>query len=160
VTSPGFDGVAYNTRTGELHLVDNKSPRATGNVHSATAIDPSRNLPANVDGLITRVEAAQDVPGRVRILGRLRQTKAALAAGKPLPTDVKLVVTSVGGRTTDVSPRLKAQGRASTTTAPDSRRGVSAGRSPRRADDDRANNNDPNGNARACCPRRIRDVDG
>ena len=110
VTTPGFDGVAYNTRTGELHLVDNKSLAATGNVSSATAIDPTRNLAKNVDTLVVRVEAAKDVPGRIRILGLLRRIKAALAAGKPLPEGVKLVVTSVGGRTTDVTPRLTAAG--------------------------------------------------
>jgi hypothetical protein len=110
VTRSGFDGVAYNTRTGEVHLVDNKSLAATGNVQSATAIDPTRNLGKNLDGLIERVEATKDVPGRIRLLGLLRKARAALAAGKPLPSAVKLVVSSVGGRTTDVSPRLKAAG--------------------------------------------------
>jgi hypothetical protein len=111
VTSPGFDGVAYNTRTGELHLVDNKSLKATGNVQSATAIDPTRNLPKNVDALIARIEATpHDVPGRVRMLGLLRRTKAALAANQPLPEGVKLVVTGVGGRSSGVSRRLTALG--------------------------------------------------
>jgi uncharacterized protein DUF4157 len=110
VTTSGFDGIAYNTRTGELHLLDNKSLRTPGNVSSATAIDPSKNLSQNIDTLITRVEAAKDVRGRIRILGLLRRTKAALAAGKPPPEGVKLMVTSVGGRTTDVSARLKGLG--------------------------------------------------
>ncbi len=110
VTQPGFDGVAYNVRTGETHLVDNKSLAATGNVRSATAIDPSRNLGKNLDALIQRVEAAKDVPGRIGLLGRLRALKASLAGGQPFPDDVKLVVTSVGGRTTDVSARLKGVG--------------------------------------------------
>ena len=110
VTTSSFDGVAYNTRTGELHLVDNKSLAATGNVSSAPAIDPTRNLAKNVDTLIARVEAVKDVPGRIRILGLLRRIEAALSVGKPLPEGVKLVVTSVGGRTTDVSTRLKAAG--------------------------------------------------
>jgi hypothetical protein len=110
VTERGFDAVAYNTRTDVLELPDNKSLKSPGNVRSATAIDPSKNLPKNLDRLIKRVEAAKDVPGRVRILGLLRQTKAALAAGEPLPKNVKLVVTSVGGQTTDVSGRLKELG--------------------------------------------------
>ena len=109
-TTTGFDGVAYNTKTGELHLIDNKSLKRAGNVSSATAIDPSRNLSKNVDDLIARVEAAQDVPGRVRMLGLLRQTKTALVAGQPPPAGVKLMVTSVGGQTTDVSARLKSLG--------------------------------------------------
>jgi hypothetical protein len=109
-TQPGFDGVAYNTRTGELHLIDNKSLKKTGNVVSATAIDPSKNLATNVDGLIARVQATKDVPGRTRVLGRLRELKASLASGRSLPEGVHLVVTSVGGRTTDVTPRLKGMG--------------------------------------------------
>jgi len=110
VTEPGFDGVAYNVRTGETHLVDNKSLARRGNVGSATAIDPSRNLGKNLDGLIQRVEAARDVPGRVRLLGRLRALKASLVAGKPLPQDVKLVVTGVGGQSTGVTARLQSEG--------------------------------------------------
>lgn len=110
VTTSGFDGIAYNTRTDALHLLDNKSLKSPGSVSSATAIDPSRNLFKNVDALIARVEAAKDVPGRIKILGLLRRTKAALVAGKPLPQGVKLIVTSVGGQTTDVSPRLKGLG--------------------------------------------------
>lgn len=110
VTEPGFDGVAYNVRTGEIHLIDNKSLARQGNVGSATAIDPSRNLGKNLDGLIQRVEAAKDVPGRVRLLGRLRALKASLTAGKPLPQDVKLVVTGVGGRSTGVTGRLQSEG--------------------------------------------------
>lgn len=110
VTQRGFDAVAYNTRTGEIHLADNKSLARAGNVGSATAIDPSRNLAQNVDGLITRVEAAKDVPGKIRLLGRLRAVRAALLAGKPLPTDVKLVVPTVGGQSTGVTPRLANQG--------------------------------------------------
>ncbi|WP_371542565.1 DUF4157 domain-containing protein [Streptomyces sp. NBC_00554] len=110
VTQSGFDGVAYNTRTGEVHLADNKSLAVTGNVSSATAIDPARNLGKNLDGLIQRVEATKDVPGRIRLLGLLRQTRAALTTGKPLPPAVKLVVTSEGGRTTGVSARLAAAG--------------------------------------------------
>lgn len=110
VTRSGFDGVAYNTRTGELHLIDNKSLKRPGNVASATAIDPAANLGQNVDALITRVEAARDVPGRVRILGLLRQLKAAVAAKKPPPPGVKLIVTSEGGQTTDVSARLQGLG--------------------------------------------------
>jgi hypothetical protein len=75
VTEHGFDGVAYNVRTGEIHLTDNKSLGRQGNVGSATAIDPTRNLAKNLDGLIERVEAAKDVPGRVRLLGRLRASR-------------------------------------------------------------------------------------
>lgn len=110
VTQSGFDGVAYNVKTGEVHLVDNKSLARQGNVGSASAIDPSRNLSQNLDGLIQRVEAAKDVPGRVRLLARLRALKTSLVGGKPLPKDVKLVVTGVGGQSTGVTGRLQSGG--------------------------------------------------
>ena len=110
VTQRSFDAVAYNTNTGEVHLVDNKSWARKGNVGSATAIDPTRNLGKNLDALITRVEAAKDVPGRIGLLQKLRALKSALAAGKPLPNGIKLVVTGVGGNSTGVTPRLNAAG--------------------------------------------------
>lgn len=110
VTQQGFDAVAYNTRTGELHLADNKSLARAGNVQSASAIDPARNLGKNVNGLIQRVQSMKDLPGKVRILGLLRQTQVAVAAGKPLPPGVKLVVSSIGGSSTGVSSGLQSRG--------------------------------------------------
>ena len=111
ITNPGFDGVAYNTKIDQLHLLDNKSLKKAGNVSSATAIDPSRNLLKNLDALIERVEAAKDIPGtipstRKRVIELLKQSRAAAAAKVPLPDNVKLVVTGVGGRSTGVTKRL------------------------------------------------------
>jgi Domain of unknown function (DUF4157) len=110
ITQPGFDGVAYNVRTDELHIVDNKSLARAGNVGSATAIDPSRNLARNLDGLIARVEASTNLPWRDRLLGRLRGLRTALASGQPLPHNVQLVVTATGGRSTGVTGRLQTAG--------------------------------------------------
>lgn len=106
-TAPGFDGVAYNTKTGELHIVDNKSFKRTGNVHSATAI--TKNLGKNLNDLIAKVEAMpkKSFPHKAKVLSLLKQTRDALAAGKSLPAKSKLIVTGSGGRSTGVSQRLK-----------------------------------------------------
>jgi hypothetical protein len=106
-TAPGFDGVAYNTKTGELHIVDNKSFKRTGNVHSATAI--TKNLGKNLNDLIAKVEAMpkKSFPHKAKVLSLLKQTRDALAAGKTLPAKSKLIVTGSGGRSTGVSQRLK-----------------------------------------------------
>lgn len=107
VTNKGFDGVAYSVKADELHLIDNKSLKA------ATAGDASAittNLEKNLDDLIVRVQAMRDVPSRIRILQLLKQMRASLAGGTPLPGNTKLVVTGVGGRATDVSPKLKSLG--------------------------------------------------
>jgi hypothetical protein len=116
VTAPGIDGVPYNTNTDELHLADNKSFGRPGEVTKATAIDPEKTLLRNVEKLIGRVEGAEHLPPRVRtrVLELLRQTQQALSDKniplelrlKRIPSQVKLVVTHVGGQTTSVSDEL------------------------------------------------------
>ena len=49
VTSPGFDGVAYNPKTRHLIIYDNKAFGRSGNVRGASAIDPNKNLSQNLD---------------------------------------------------------------------------------------------------------------
>jgi hypothetical protein len=110
VVGSGFDGMAYNARLDLLDLIDNKSLARAGNVSSATAIDPAKNLAQNLDDAIARVTAMQDVPNRIRVLELLRAKRAALAAGTPGPSQVRLVVTHVGGQTTGVSAPLAARG--------------------------------------------------
>ena len=109
-TRPGFDVVAYNTRSGQLEINDNKSNKADGDVYSATAIDPARNLAQNLQALRARVAASQDVPGRIKILELVDQTIAAQAAGAPIPANVHLVVTGLGGNKTGVSGPLASRG--------------------------------------------------
>jgi hypothetical protein len=108
VTQVGFDAIAYNTVTGEVHLTDNKSLKSLGAVRSSTAL--TANLAKNVDAAIGRLEAARDIKGRIKVLGILKRTRAALNSGTPLPHEVRLVVTGEGGRSTEVNPKLKAMG--------------------------------------------------
>jgi hypothetical protein len=112
VTQSGADGVAYNVRTGELHILDNKSLARRGNVGSATAIDPARNLVQNLTRMIRAVEGTSpdQNPYRQRILRRLRQTRARVRAGQPPPGQVRLIVTNAGGRSTGVTARLRRLG--------------------------------------------------
>ncbi|MDQ3971348.1 MAG: hypothetical protein M3227_06635 [Thermoproteota archaeon] len=112
VTRPGEDGLFYNIRTGELHIVDNKSLARQGNVSSATAIDPQRNLSRNLRDMIRHVEgqSLKALPMRQEVLSRLRKTEAAIDSGKPLPARVSLIVSNYGGRSTGVTERLARQG--------------------------------------------------
>jgi hypothetical protein len=103
----GEDVLAYNVRTGILRIADNKSLARAGNVSSATAI--SDNLGQNVDEMIDVVEAMspEKLPMRQDVLRLLRQTRAALRAGTPLPGRVDLVVHGEGGASTGVTARLQ-----------------------------------------------------
>lgn len=109
-TAPGFDGVAYKPASNELHIVDNKSFKRTGNVYSATAI--TKNLGKNLNDLIAKVEAMpkKGFPHKAKVLSLLKQSRDALAAGKRLPSRVKLTVTGTGGNSTGVSERLQKLG--------------------------------------------------
>lgn len=110
VTGSSFDGMAYNKKLDLLDLIDNKSLNRAGNVSSATAIDPAKNLAQNLDAEIARLTGMSDVPNRIRILELLRAKRAALATGAPGPSQVRLVVTHEGGQTTGVSAPLQSRG--------------------------------------------------
>ena len=112
VTRPGEDGLMFNVRTKELDIVDNKSLKAEGNVGSATAIDPSRNLRRNLRDMIryVRSQSLKDLPMRQEVLSRLNKTWSAIDDGRPLPARVRLLVTNYGGRSSGVTQRLADQG--------------------------------------------------
>jgi hypothetical protein len=107
VTQGGFDGVAYNTKSDELHILDNKSLKSE-NVSSASAL--TKNLLKNLDRLIVNVRGAQNMEGRIRILGILQRARAAIAGGNRVPKNFKLVITGEGGRAKRISQRLQKQG--------------------------------------------------
>jgi hypothetical protein len=111
-TSTGEDILAYNVRTGELDIVDNKSYKRKGNVSEATAIQRDKTLPKNIDNMIAYVKgkSLEDLPMRQDVLRRLRQAKAAVRDGRPMPARVSLVVTHAESRTTGVTQRLRNQG--------------------------------------------------
>jgi hypothetical protein len=109
--APGFDGVAFRIRGDfELEILDNKSLARLGNVSSASAL--TTNLRKNLDDLITRANSASlnDVPRIAELRGALRDTRIALDSGGKMPSNVRLVVTNAGGRSTGVTTRLAQQG--------------------------------------------------
>jgi hypothetical protein len=110
VTTSGFDGLAYNPNLDLLDIVDNKSLKRAGNVSSATAIDPAKNLGQNLDAAILRVQGMSGLPNQGRILQLLRSMRQAVTNRTPLPSQVRLVVTHQGGQTTGVSSVLSGRG--------------------------------------------------
>ncbi len=120
VTTSGFDGVAYNPRTGDLILGDNKTFKRVGNVVSATAIDPEKNLQKNLKGMIAQIENHPnlgDFPNRSVVLQRLKTADQGLAAwikggrqGSPNLGGVRLMVFNAGGNSTGVGGKLARTG--------------------------------------------------
>ena len=120
VTTSGFDGVAYNPRTGDLILGDNKTFKRVGNVVSATAIDPEKNLQKNLKGMIAQIENHPnlgDFPNRSVVLQRLKTADQGLAAwikggrqGSPNLRGVRLMVFNAGGNSTGVGGKLARTG--------------------------------------------------
>ena len=109
VTTGGEDGLAYNVRSGILSIADNKSFARAGNVASATAIDPTRNLLQNLDDMVASVEnmSTAQFPYRQEVLRLLRQTRAAVTNGEPIPGRVRLVVHGEVGASSGVTQRLQ-----------------------------------------------------
>jgi hypothetical protein len=110
VTTAGEDGLAYNVRSGILRIADNKSFLRAGNVSSASAI--TTNLEQNLDTMVAAVEemSIEQFPYRQEVLRLLRQTRAAVRAGTPLPGRVQLVVHGESGASTGVTARLEELG--------------------------------------------------
>jgi hypothetical protein len=108
---PGFDGVAFKvTGDFEIHILDNKSFARPGNVSTATAL--TTNLLKNLNDLITTVSQPRfnDVPRIQQVRSSLAAARGAVAGGQALPSNVRLVVTNFGGRSTGVTARLAARG--------------------------------------------------
>jgi hypothetical protein len=110
VTTKGFDGVAFNPKTRQLIIYDNKAFAGVGNVSRASAIDPAKNLGQNLDGLIKRVQTMTDMPYQSEILSLLRQTRRALQTGTGWPSNVQLSVSNASGRVAGVTGRLAKSG--------------------------------------------------
>jgi hypothetical protein len=107
----GFDGVAFNPTTNDLICYDNKCFAAVGNVGSATAIDPAKNLANNLDALIARLTASRDIPRRFQMIDLLRRTRLSLTtAGVSPPPNVRIAVTNYGGNSRGITQALRNRG--------------------------------------------------
>ena len=102
----GFDGVAFNPKTGHMVIYDNKAFARTGNVYSATAI--SDNLAKNLEALRARVAARPDIPQQPTILANLNAARTALTPGSggSWPQNVQLAVSNASGQSTGVGGKL------------------------------------------------------
>lgn len=110
ITTRGFDGLAYNPKTGKLLIYDNKAYKRIGRVSRASAIEPGKNLSKNLTTMITIIEKMQSLPYRNNILQLLKETRNALATKKTWPVNVQIAVSNASGRSTGVSKGLQAKG--------------------------------------------------
>jgi hypothetical protein len=107
ITQPGFDGVAFNAGADELHVIDNKSLKASTS-YSASAL--TRNLAKNLADTIVKVEGMTDMPNQPRILQLLKQMQTAIGSGNKIPNNTKLIITGESGQVTGVGSRLQGLG--------------------------------------------------
>lgn len=108
---PGFDGAAFKPKgTFEMDLIDNKSWASPNDVGSSSAL--TRNIGKNLDGLISRAAdpSLDGLDGIQAARTALANARAAITAGQPLPSNVRLVVTNYGGRSPNITASLRAQG--------------------------------------------------
>jgi hypothetical protein len=108
ITSPGFDGVAYNPKTRHLIIYDNKAFGRSTNVGDASAID--KNLSQNLDRLIQRINGITNLPQKTEILDLLRRTRSAVQIRQYGPSNVQIAVSNASGRSTGVTQRLSQRG--------------------------------------------------
>jgi hypothetical protein len=106
----GFDGVAYNPKTGEILLYDNKAWKKKS-VGDATAL--KENLGKNLDNLIERLERTVKAdplspPGMhaKNALKELKKAQKALKTGGKWPEKVGLAITNFGGQVEKVAKDL------------------------------------------------------
>ncbi|GAA1579268.1 hypothetical protein GCM10009678_72380 [Actinomadura kijaniata] len=111
ITAAGFDGVAIRTKGPlEIHIIDNKSVAHRGNVSSASAL--TKNLAKNLSDLFLRISdpSFDNVPRIGQTRAAVQAARAAVVNGAPLPQNVQLIVTNVGGQASGVTDRLAGQG--------------------------------------------------
>jgi hypothetical protein len=108
--APGIDCVAFTTSGPfRLKVIDNKTLIAS-TISDVSAL--TTNLIKNLEGeLALALESRFDGIDRIAdIRGSLDRAVKALRDGKPLPPEVELVVTNFGGRSANLSQKLRAQG--------------------------------------------------
>jgi hypothetical protein len=109
ITANGFDGAAYNPKTKHLIIYDNKAFTRAGNINSATAVDPERNLSNNLATLISKVKSIV-LPDKADILKLLEQTKAAAQSGSGWPANAQIAVSKAYGNSKGITTKLAQKG--------------------------------------------------
>jgi hypothetical protein len=114
ITAPGLDGAAFNPKTDDLLIYDNKSLARSGNVGSASAI--TSNLPQNLDKLIQSLARARAaLPSEEqklldRAVLRLRMARHSLGGVGAWPKNCRLAVTAEAGSSTGIGSSLAGRG--------------------------------------------------
>lgn len=114
ITTPGLDGAAFNPKTDDLLIYDNKSFKRGGNVGSASAI--TSNLPQNLDTLMQRLTAMRALlppDGQLllaRALPRLQMARRSLNGVGAWPKNCRLAVTAEAGKSVGVGSSLASKG--------------------------------------------------
>ncbi|WP_426960161.1 hypothetical protein [Muricoccus radiodurans] len=112
--APGFDGVAWNPKTQELLIYDNKSFKKGGNVASASAI--TKNLEGNLEKQIAHIEAGRKgLPAAAleetnKALRKMKGVLKALRGGAPWPPGCSLAISNAFGNSKGVSEALAKRG--------------------------------------------------
>jgi hypothetical protein len=108
LTASGFDIIAFNPKTRELWIVDNKSSGGLRNVKDASAL--TTNVIVNLKLTIAEVQKLPNFPNKSLVISNLNASLTALQSGTAIPKDVSLVVTNAGGYATGIAKKLHGQG--------------------------------------------------
>lgn len=109
--APGSDGVAFRLEGPfEVQYLDNKSFSRGGNVSSASALVETVTYNLSVMLVEYAKPEYKDVPRIGEIRSALQAARTAIASGRALPDNVRLVVTNYGGASTGVSEELQKLG--------------------------------------------------
>jgi hypothetical protein len=108
LTERGLDIVAFNPRTGQLWIVDNKASGGIGRAYDASAI--TRNLARNLADAMREVMRMPSFPHRNAVMSRLGATLRAVQSGQPIPPTVSRIVTNAGGYLRGIGGRLARKG--------------------------------------------------
>jgi hypothetical protein len=96
LTSSGFDSIAYNPKTDELWLIDNKASGSNAPIEGKKATALARNLGVNLERAAQAVRGIPDFPEKAAVLKKLEAASAAVTNGQQIPAslNVKLKVTN------------------------------------------------------------------
>ncbi|MEU8695027.1 hypothetical protein [Streptomyces sp. NPDC048665] len=99
LNEPGIDYVGIHAGTGELWLVDNKASYEVKELDGAEVTSLGVNLRPGLTRAIGKIEQAPAFEGKADVLKRLGRARDAVAAGRPIPAELKirLIVTNAGG---------------------------------------------------------------
>jgi hypothetical protein len=97
LTGSGFDTIAYDPRTREVWLMDNKASGSLDKAAGEKATALGKNLMKSLKQAIDIVRSMRAFPDKAIVASQLQDALDAVRNGLPLPSGVKLKVTNAGG---------------------------------------------------------------